>query len=147
MGNICRSPSAQGVFEKHISAKGLTSQFIIDSAGTHSYHVGGKPDARSSQAAFKRGVDISHQRARKITQKDFDVFDYIVAMDNDNYQNIKIICPNHHQNKIHKMMNFSPSSKHSEVPDPYYGGEQGFELVLDLLENASIGLFDFIQKN
>lgn len=144
MGNICRSPSAQGVFEKFVDDNGLKSQFSIDSAGTHSYHVGGKPDSRSSQAAMMRGIDIRNQRARKISGIDFDSFDYIVVMDNDNHMNAKMICPKQHQNKIYKMMDFSPSSKYTEVPDPYYGGDQGFELVLDLLENASIGLLDNI---
>ena len=146
MGNICRSPTAQGVFEKYVDDNGLKNQFRIDSAGTHSYHVGGKPDSRSSQAAFERGVDLRHQRARKIAQTDFENFDYIVVMDNDNHMNVKMICPKQQQHKIHKMMDFSPSSKYSEVPDPYYGGEQGFELVLDLLENASIGLLNQINS-
>lgn len=144
MGNICRSPSAQGVFEKLIENKGLEEKYTVDSAGTHSYHVGGKPDARSTQSALKRNINISHQRARKISEKDFEDFDYIVVMDNDNHMNVKMICPKKHHHKIYKMMSFSPSSKYTEVPDPYYGGEQGFELVLDLLENASIGLFQYI---
>ncbi len=146
MGNICRSPSAQGVFEKYVDDNGLKSQFVIDSAGTHSYHVGGKPDSRSSQAAIERDIDIRHQRARKIAHTDFENFDYIVVMDNDNHMNVKMICPKQHQHKIHKMMGFSPSSKYLEVPDPYYGGDQGFELVLDLLENASIGLLSHVIK-
>ena len=146
MGNICRSPSAQGVFEKLIKNNGLEGDFTVDSAGTHSYHVGGKPDSRSMQAALKRNIDISHQRARKISEKDFENFDYIVVMDNDNHMNVKMICPKKHLHKIYKMMSFSPSTKYSEVPDPYYGGEQGFELVLDLLENASLGLFNHINR-
>ncbi|MCF6319492.1 MAG: low molecular weight phosphotyrosine protein phosphatase [Proteobacteria bacterium] len=146
MGNICRSPSAQGVFEKYVDDNGLKNQFSIDSAGTHSYHVGGKPDSRSVQSALIRDIDITHQRARKIAQTDFENFDYIVVMDNDNHMNVRMICPKKYQHKIHKMMAFSPSSKYTEVPDPYYGGDQGFELVLDLLENASIGLLQTIQS-
>lgn len=146
MGNICRSPSAQGVFEKYVKDNGLKSQFSIDSAGTHSYHVGGKPDSRSAQAAIMREIDIRNQRARKISQADCDTFDYIVVMDNDNYTNVKLMCPKQYQNKIYKMMDFAPSSKYSEVPDPYYGGDQGFELVLDLLENASICLLNHIES-
>ena len=146
MGNICRSPSAQGVFEKFVDDNGLKSQFNIDSAGTHSYHVGGKPDSRSAQAAIQRGIDIRHQMARKIVQADFESFDCIIVMDNDNHMNVKMVCPPQYQYKIHKMMEFAPSSKYSEVPDPYYGGEQGFELVLDLLENASIGLLEHIKS-
>ena len=144
MGNICRSPSAQGVFEKHLKNKGLSTLIKVDSAGTHSYHVGAKPDSRSIQAAFNRGIDISQQRSRKITVKDFEDFDYIIVMDNENHMNLKMSFPKKLHGKIHKMMSFSPSSKYSEVPDPYYGGKEGFELVLDLLENASIGLLDYI---
>ncbi len=142
MGNICRSPSAQGVFEMLLENKGIDKNSTVDSAGTHSYHVGGKPDSRSAQAAQFRGIDIGRQRARKITNQDFEIFDYIVVMDNDNYTNVKMICPKQYHYKIHKIMDFSSSSKYTEVPDPYYGGEDGFELVLDLLENASIGLFE-----
>jgi len=145
MGNICRSPSAQGTFEKLVEKKGLKRQFFIDSAGTHSYHVGVRPDTRSVQAALNRGIDISQQKARKITQEDFESFEYIVVMDNANHMNVKMICPSKQQHKIFKMMNFSASSKCTEVPDPYYGGEQGFELVLDLLTNASIGLLSHIE--
>jgi protein-tyrosine phosphatase len=144
MGNICRSPSAQGVFENLIKNKGLSGSYTIDSAGTHSYHVGGQPDARSANAALKRGINLSAQKARKITSKDFELFDHIVVMDNENYTNIKMSSQKKYHPKIHKMMQFSPSSKYTEVPDPYYGGEQGFELVLDLLENASIGLYQHI---
>jgi len=146
MGNICRSPSAQGVFEKFVDDNGLANQFIIDSAGTHSYHVGGKPDSRATRAALDRGIDIRAQRAQKISTEDCEKFDHIIVMDNDNHMNIRMMCPKQHQHKIHKMMDFSPSSKYTEVPDPYYGGDQGFELVLDLLENASLGLLDFIQN-
>lgn len=143
MGNICRSPSAQGVFEKYVEDNGLANQFIIDSAGTHSYHVGGKPDSRSAQAAMMRDIDIRNQRARQVTIKDFDKFDYIIPMDNDNYENLIEMCPGAElEVKIYKMMDFAPSSKYTEVPDPYYGGDQGFELVLDLLENACIGLLE-----
>ena len=147
MGNICRSPSAQGVFEKNVDDNGLKNQFNIDSAGTHSYHVGGKPDSRSVQAAMARNIDITQQRARKISQSDFEAFDYIVVMDNNNHMNVRMICPKNHQHKIYKMLEFVPSSKYTEVPDPYYGGDNGFELVLDLLEIASIGLLEHIQSN
>ena len=146
MGNICRSPSAQGVYEKFLKNKRLRGKITVDSAGTHSYHVGGQPDSRSTQAAMLRDIDISQQRARKISNQDFEIFDYIVVMDNDNYMNVKMMAPKKHHNKIFKMMDFSTSSQYKEVPDPYYGGEQGFELVLDLLENASIGLYEYITK-
>lgn len=146
MGNICGSSTAQGVFENHITNHGLQNKHTIDSAGTHGYHVGGKPDTRASQAALNRGIDIREQRARVISQADCENFDYIVVMDNDNHMNVKMICPKQYQAKIYKMMSFSPASKYAEVPDPYYGGEKGFELVLDLLENASRGLLDFIEN-
>ena len=142
MGNICRSPSAQGVFEKLLDNKGMREKYKVDSAGTHSCHVGGIPDTRSTQIAKLRGIDISQQRARKISNQDFEAFDYIVVMDNENHMNVKMMCPKKYHHKIFKMMSFSPSSKYTEVPDPYYGGEQGFELVLNLLENASIGLYE-----
>ena len=145
MGNICRSPSAQGVFEKLLEQKGLTDQFEVDSAGTHSYHVGSLPDSRSMDFAIHRGIDISTQRARKICANDFESYDLIIAMDTDNYFNLNKICPNQHRNKIHKMMRFAPVAGYKEVPDPYYGGEEGFDLVLDLLEQASIGLLDFLK--
>ena len=146
MGNICRSPSAQGVFENLIARNGLSNQFKIDSAGTHAYHIGQKPDRRSQFFAKQRKIDLSKQRARQVCQDDFAIFDYIIAMDDDNYQNLQAICPAQYQGKVHKMMDFSTNTHYTVVPDPYYGGEQGFDLVLDLLENASVGLFDTIQK-
>jgi len=147
MGNICRSPSAQGVFEKLIETKGLKEVYHVDSAGTHGYHIGGKPDARSIQAALRRGIDIRQQRARKITVKDFEKFDYIIVMDNDNQMNLKMSFPKKYHSKIVKIMSFLPTSTYSEVPDPYYGGDQGFELVLDLLEKATNGLYEQIRFN
>ncbi|HHL31252.1 MAG TPA: low molecular weight phosphotyrosine protein phosphatase, partial [Oceanospirillales bacterium] len=136
-GNICRSPSAQGVFEKLLDAKGLSAQFKVDSAGTHSYHIGHLPDPRSIVAASKRGIDLSRQRARKVESRDFVRFDWIIAMDNDNYHDLLRICPNTvHSKKVHKMMDFTVNRHHTEVPDPYYGGTAGFELVLDILTDA-----------
>lgn len=146
MGNICRSPSAQGVYEKHIENMGLSEKYMVDSAGTHSYHVGSKPDSRSANFALKRGIDLTQQKSRLITESDFERFDYIVAMDDENYKNIKLICPIHHHTKIHKMMSFFLASNYTEIPDPYYGGDQGFELVLDLLEMACVGLHEHIHS-
>lgn len=144
MGNICRSPSAQGVFEKLIESEGLLGNFNIDSAGTHSYHIGEPPDSRSMSAAKERNIDISHQRARRVSSTDFERFDYIVAMDDDNYHNLMILAPTEFQSKIFKMMDFAPNSKYKAVPDPYYGGSQGFQIVLDLLGNAGNGLLQHI---
>jgi len=146
MGNICRSPSAQGVFEKLIVEKNLQSVVSVDSAGTHGYHIGGTPDSRSILAALNRNIDIGLQRARKVSKEDFETFDYIIAMDDDNYHDLLVLSPIEHRNKLHKMMAFSPHSKYMQVPDPYYGGEKGFELVLDLLQNASIGLLNFMEQ-
>jgi protein-tyrosine phosphatase len=136
MGNICRSPSAQGVFEKLLDDKGLSAQFEVDSAGTHSYHIGNLPDPRSIAAASKRGIDLSRQRARKVKSRDFARFDWVIAMDNDNYHDLLHICPNTMHNKVHKMMDFASDKQYSEVPDPYYGGAAGFDLVLGILTDA-----------
>ena len=146
MGNICRSPSAQGVFECLIAKKGLSKQFRIDSAGTHSYHIGSKPDARSIFFAKQRAIDISKQQARKVNKADFEEFDFIIAMDDDNYLNLLAICPAQYQGKVYEMMQFAPHTNYTSVPDPYYGGEKGFDLVLDLLENACVGLLREIKK-
>lgn len=147
MGNICRSPSAQGVFEKLIKNKGLEGHFSIDSAATHAYHVGASSDSRAILAASKRGIDISGQKARQISLQDFVTFDYIVVMDEENLRHIHNLCPLKYQHKIHQMMDFVVSSDHKHIPDPYYGGNQGFDLVLDLLEQASLGLLQHIIKS
>ena len=141
LGNICRSPSAQGVFEKLIKEKGVEHLFEVDSAGTHSYHVGGSPDSRSIHHASLRGIDISKQIARSIQARDFDYFDYIIAMDNANYETLLAMCPGDElEVKIYEMMSFAQDTGYIEVPDPYDGGGKGFELVLNLLENATQGL-------
>ncbi len=141
VGNICRSPSAQGVFEKLIHNKGLSYLFEVDSAGTHSYHVGSASDSRSISSAQKRGIDLTSQHARQAKSRDFEKFDYIIAMDDDNFENLKQICPSpEFENKLFTMMSFSENKYYTEIPDPYYGGESGFDLVLDLLEDACNGL-------
>lgn len=143
MGNICRSPTAQGVMEKLLAEQGLADAFSLDSAGTHAYHVGNPPDARSQKHALRRGVDLSGQRARQVRLGDFDGFDLIVAMDRSNYQNLLHICPPEYQNKVQMMLSFSPALREQgkiDVQDPYYEGERGFEQVLDDLELACAGL-------
>ena len=141
MGNICRSPSAPGVFEKLLHDKGLSHLFEVDSAGTHSYHVGSLPDSRSIGCAQKYGIDLTSQHARQAKSRDFERFDYIIAMDNDNFGNLKKICPSpEFEKKLFTMMHFSDNKNYSEIPDPYYGGAGGFDLVLDLLEEACEGL-------
>ncbi len=145
MGNICRSPSAQGVFEKLLRDKGLSHLFEVDSAGTHSYHIGGRPDNRSRHHAQIRDVDLSNQRARKVMQKDFEKFDYIIAMDDENFKNLLKICPGVDlEVKLYSMMSFSDNSHYTEIPDPYYGGLKGFDVVLDLLEEACEGLLKIL---
>jgi protein-tyrosine phosphatase len=146
MGNICRSPSAQGVFEKTLRDKGLAHQFEVDSAGTHSYHIGHLPDVRSIECAAKRGIDLNTQRARQVKSRDINRFNFILTMDNDNYKNLLKLSSSEHKSKIYRMMDFAKNSHYTEVPDPYYGGSKGFDLVLDLLENASEGLLESIKK-
>jgi protein-tyrosine phosphatase len=146
MGNICRSPTAQGVFEHLVAGEGLTSLIQIDSAGTHAYHVGEPPDVRATQAARKRSVDLASQRARRVTGDDFLDFDYVLAMDRNNYDDLMSLCPPDHQSKLHLFLEFASGLEEDEVPDPYYGGITGFDRVLDLIERASQGLLAEIRQ-
>jgi protein-tyrosine phosphatase len=138
MGNICRSPTAEGVFRHRSAAAGL--DLHIDSAGTHAYHIGEAPDARSSRHAAQRGYDLSAQRARKVTAADFERFDHVLAMDQDNLEILLRACPPQYQHKVGLFMRYATHSASDVVPDPYYGGAQGFDLVLDYIEDASDGL-------
>jgi protein-tyrosine phosphatase len=142
MGNICRSPTAEGVFQKLIERRELTEYFVLDSAGTHAYHVGESPDGRSQRAALARGINISQQRARQVTLADLDHFDMLLAMDEQNYRGLQQLASSDAQRqRIRRMMEFAPALPEREVPDPYYGeGGQGFERVLNLLEHAAEGL-------
>jgi len=140
MGNICRSPTAHGVFLKIVDDQLLSSVIEVDSAGTHAYHIGEQPDPRSQSAALRRGVDLSPLRARKVNLDDFEYFDYILAMDHDNYSNLAKICPAGYEQRLRLFLDFSSAFDDKEVPDPYYGGDRGFEHVLDLIEDASNGL-------
>ncbi len=146
MGNICRSPTAHGVFRALVETEGLMDAISIDSAGTHAYHVGNGPDKRAQETAQRRGVDLSDLVARRVSAEDFDQFDYVVAMDQDNYISLSEICPNEHVDKIHMFMDFAPQMRTREVPDPYYGGASGFERVFDLVEAASAGLLAEIRQ-
>ena len=146
MGNICRSPTAQGVFEKLVSDAALAERIIIDSAGTHAYHVGEPPDARATEAAGRRGIDLSTQRARSVSAADFDEFDYILAMDNSNYADLSALCSPGSEAKLKMFLEFATVSGLAEVPDPYYGGSTGFERVLDLIEEAATGLLAEIRQ-
>jgi protein-tyrosine phosphatase len=142
-GNICRSPTAEGILRKRLQELGL--DVVVDSAGTHGYHVGDTPDQRSIRAAAKRGYDISKLKARRISSEDFDRFDFVVALDGDHMRLMRRSCPPEFQHKLRDMMAFAPAAGHREVPDPYYGPVEGFELVLDLLEEAIDGLLKEIQ--
>jgi protein-tyrosine phosphatase len=147
MGNICRSPTAHGVFVKMLEDKGLLDKVRVDSAGTHAYHVGEKPDQRATEAAQKRGVDLTPLRARKALESDFEEFDYVLAMDHDNYAILASMCPAGKQDKLKMFLDFAPDDLRTrEVPDPYYGGARGFEYVLDLVEDASRGLIRHLQQ-
>lgn len=134
-GNICRSPTAEGVFRKHFTDAGL-HHVEFDSAGTHGYHVGEAPDPRSIKAAAKRGVDIATLRARKFAAADFDTFDLILALDRGHYQQLHALA-GLHQSKVQLLLSYAGHTTLKEVPDPYYGSHSDFEHVLDLLEWAA----------
>ncbi len=146
MGNICRSPTAEGVFYKLIKEKQLESTFILDSAGTHAFHIDEAPDFRAQKAARDRGINLSHLRARKVKMGDFEDYDYLLAMDDDNYEILINACPEQHTEKVQYFLGYAPQLKTLEVPDPYYGGDYGFEKVLDLLEEAAHGFINTLQE-
>lgn len=140
MGNICRSPTAEGVFRALVRAANRDGDFEIDSAGTHAYHVGEPPDERSQAVALERGIDLSHQRARRVHPADFDDFDYVLAMDRENLRLMRDQCPAVREDRLRLLLEFGPESGRLDVPDPYYGGPTGFDDVFDLVENACAGL-------
>ena len=136
MGNICRSPMAEGMFRHAIKEAGLENQVQIDSAGTHSYHVGSPPDTRAQQAIRKRGIDISGQRSRLVTDRDLAEYDYILVMDGANHANLIRRASPAHKSKIRRLLSFSKKYPNLDVPDPYYGGTDGFEENLDMIHDA-----------
>ncbi len=146
MGNICRSPTAHGVFRKLIEDEGLTELIQVDSAGTHAYHVGNRPDRRAQTTALSHGLDLGDLRARQARADDFHVFDYVVAMDEENYIFLQGICPTAMEDHLYLFLDFAPHLNEREVPDPYYGGSHGFERVFDMIEAASIGLLRDIRQ-
>lgn len=146
LGNICRSPTAEGVFRRVVERAGLLEHIEIDSAGTHAYHVHAPPDSRSQAAALRRGIDLSNLRGRRAVRADFEQFDYILAMDRENLSNLKTICPPGLEHKLKLFLEYAPHRKEREVPDPYNGGERGFEQVLDMIEEASQGLLQELRK-
>lgn len=140
MGNICRSPTAEGVFRRLVEEAGLAHAIRIDSAGTHAYHVGAPPDNRAQAAARGRGYDLACLVGRQVSGRDFVEFDYILAMDRDNLANLERRCPPDLGHKLGLFLDFSIDFRGREVPDPYYGGPQGFDLVLNMVENGARGL-------
>ena len=146
LGNICRSPAAEGVFRRFVERKGLGDEFEIDSAGTYGGHSGELPDKRMRHAASMRGYDLT-SRARQIKTDDFDLFDMIIVMDDSNYERVHRLAPTREAaEKIHRMTEFCTRHRADHIPDPYYEGAQGFEHVLDLLEDCCRGLLDRILK-
>jgi len=147
MGNICRSPMAEGTFRHHARLAGLAEEIVCDSAGTHNYHVGEPPDSRAQLAASRRGYDLSSQRARQVRGSDFSEFDYVLAMDRTNLRALERLCPSQHAHKLKLFMEFSTGAALREVPDPYYGGEQDFERVLEMVEQAAQELLDHLRRH
>ena len=147
LGNICRSPTAEGIFRKVVADAGLSERIKIDSAGTGGWHIGKSPDARATAAALQRGYDLSTLRARQVSAIDFGHYDYILAMDEENLRNLEQMKPANYHGELALFLSFARGTKHREVPDPYYGGEAGFTLVLDLIENAAAGLLQHIQPH
>jgi protein-tyrosine phosphatase len=140
MGNICRSPTAEGVFRSLVESEARHLQIEIASAGTHAYHVGEPPDRRAQSAALSRGIDISGIRARRVMAEDFEYFDYVLAMDEDNLASLHELCPPERRSRVRLLLEYAPGLGVRNVPDPYYGSVNGFEYVLDLVEEASRGL-------
>jgi protein-tyrosine phosphatase len=146
MGNICRSPTAEGVVRKMLREMAPDLEVELDSAGTHSYHVGHAPDRRAQTAALARGVDLSALRARLVEAQDFHRFDYILAMDRDNLRELTALRPEQAAAEIALFLGFAADAGTDEVPDPYYGGTNGFEHVLDLVERAAAGLIGELRR-
>jgi len=146
MGNICRSPTAEGVFREYVNRHAPELELEIDSAGTHDYHVGEPPDPRALRAASSRGLDLSGLRARQVDETDFERFDMILAMDRLNYETLRELSPPAYRSRIRLLLEFAVGAGRDEVPDPYYGGAKGFEEVLDLLEDAAAGLLAEVRR-
>lgn len=146
LGNICRSPTAEGVFRKLVRDMKLEHEFEIDSAGTHAYHVGEPPDERAQAACARRGIDISGLSGRRAEAGDMETFDYVLAMDRENLDNLRRICPPGFESRIRLFMEFAPARREKEVPDPYFGGTGGFDRVLDMIEDAAQGLLEDVRR-
>ena len=146
MGNICRSPTAEGVLRQYLKNNKLGDIVEVDSAGTHGYHVGESPDSRTQRAAAARGYNLSQLRARKVARQDLEYFDLILAMDKSNLDNLRRMAPPESHGRIRLFMDYAKNFDDDEVPDPYYGLGHGFDLVLDMVEDAAEGLVDDLKK-
>ncbi len=144
LGNICRSPTAEGVFRSMVETEGLSNRIRIDSAGTAAYHIGEPPDRRAMMEAKNRGIDIGGLRGRQAKAADFEHFDYVLAMDSENYSNLVAICPSGHEDKLSLFLDFAPALGRQNVPDPYYEG--GFGSVYEMIETAAAALLEEIQS-
>lgn len=147
MGNICRSPTAEAVFRQYVERAGLAEQILIDSAGTHDYHIGAPPDSRTQRAAQQRGFDMSGLRGRQVDAADFARFDYVLAMDLANLAILNNLMPKDSATQARLFLDYTHHHTEREVPDPYYGGEDGFERVLDMVEDAAAGLLQHISEH
>lgn len=147
MANYCRSPTAEGVFRARAERAGLLGHVRIDSAGTHNYRIGDPPDPRSAAFAIRRGYDLTGLRARQVSQPDFEDFDHILAMDNENLASLSKACPPQHRHKLGLFMQFATRADSDIVPDPYQGDDGGFDLVLDYIEDAADGLLDHLRNH
>jgi len=145
-GNICRSPTADGVFRKMVRDAGLHEHISVDSCGLSAYHVGELPDPRSREMAQSRGIDLSDIRSRKIKPTDYYEFDYVLAMDDGHMRDMRRQAPNTHQHRIELFLDYHPSMAGQSVPDPYYGGANGFVDVFDMIEEASSNLLSHIRE-
>ncbi|HYR05454.1 MAG TPA: low molecular weight protein-tyrosine-phosphatase [Gallionella sp.] len=146
MGNICRSPTAEAVFRRYVENAGLAGDILIDSAGTHDYHIGDPPDSRAQYAARRRGYDMGGLRGRQIDKGDFHRFDYVLAMDKANLAILQRLAPSVSDAQVRLFLEYARHHAEREVPDPYYGGVDGFERVLDMVEDAAEGLLQDIRK-
>lgn len=146
MGNICRSPTAEVVFRHYVDNAGLSESILIDSAGTHDYHIGHAPDLRSQHAAQQRGYDMSSLRGRQVESADFERFDYVLAMDQANLAILQYLAPRGCKKQIQLFLDYARHESEREVPDPYYGGALGFEHVLDMVEDAAQALLQHIRQ-
>lgn len=146
-GNICRSPTAEGVFRKMVAEAGLTKEITVDSAGTQNFHSGESPDPRSIEAAEARGYEMTGQSARRVHERDFHKFDLVLAMDREHLHHLTAMAPGDTYERVKLFLSYALKTNVQEVPDPYYGGGEGFDNVLDLIEDGSRGLIEAIQRD